>query len=266
MPASPAEPPIVALQHIAANRGQTRVFEDLSLTLHAGEHVAILGPNGAGKSTLLKLITREIYPLHREGSHISLFGQERWDIRDLRRHLGIVSQDLQNDYAPDATGLEIVLSGLYGSIGVHGHQSYSEADVTKARALMLDIGIEDLVHTPYGQMSTGQQRRCLLGRALIHDPDTLILDEPTNGLDLTATFHHLALMRTLMRAGTTLILVTHHIHEIPPEIRRVMLLADGRIVADGNKREVLTATRLEELFGTKVELLQANGWYQAVPA
>jgi len=260
-----AVPPIVELEHVAANRERTRVFEDLSLTLHAGEHVAILGPNGAGKSTLLKLITREIYPLYREQTRMRLFGQARWDIRDLRRHLGIVSQDLQNDYEPGVHGLEIVLSGLYGSIGIHAHQSYSEDDIAHARALMADIGIGALAHTPYAEMSTGQQRRCLLGRALIHDPDTLILDEPTNGLDLAATFQHLALMRRLMHAGKTLILVTHHIHEIPPEIGRVLLLARGRIVADGEKREVLTARHLEALFGTAVTLLEADGWYQAVP-
>jgi iron complex transport system ATP-binding protein len=257
---------MVELQHIAANREQTRVFEDLSLTLFSGEHVAILGPNGAGKSTLLKLLTREIYPLHRTHSRMRLFGQARWDIRDLRRHLGIVSQDLQNDYEPGVRGLEIVLSGLYGSIGIHAHQSFSDTDVAHARALMADIGIAGLAHTPYAQMSTGQQRRCLLGRALIHDPDTLILDEPTNGLDLTASFQYLALMRALMRAGKTLILVTHHIHEIPPEIERVILLADGRVVADGPKREVLSAGNLGRLFATAVTLLEADGWYQAVPA
>jgi iron complex transport system ATP-binding protein len=256
---------IIELSHIAANREQTCVFDDLSLRLHAGENVAILGPNGAGKSTLLKLLTREIYPLHRQHSRMALFGQDRWDVRDLRRHLGIVSQDLQNDYEPDAHGLEVILSGLYSSIGVHAHQSYSEDDVAHGRALMALIGIADLEHTPYARMSTGQQRRCLLGRALIHDPDTLVLDEPTSGLDLAATFQYLALMRTLMQSGKTLILVTHHIHEIPPEIGRVILLGQGRILADGPKHDTLTADNLRELFGTPVALLESAGWYQAVP-
>jgi iron complex transport system ATP-binding protein len=256
---------IVELRHVAANREQTRVFEDLSLSLHAREHVAILGPNGAGKSTLLKLLTREIYPLHREQTRMTLFGQDRWDIRDLRRHLGIVSQDLQNDYEPDTHGLEIILSGLYASIGIHAHQSYSEEDVARARDLMALLGIAGLAHTPYAQMSTGQQRRCLLGRAMIHDPGVLVLDEPTGGLDLTATFQYLALMRSLMQAGKTLVLVTHHIHEIPPEIERVILLRQGRILADGPKRDTLTAARLEALFETPVTLLESAGWYQAVP-
>jgi iron complex transport system ATP-binding protein len=261
----PAPAAIVELRHVAANREQTRVFEDLSLSLHVGEHVAILGPNGAGKSTLLKLMTRELYPLHREHSRMTLFGQERWDIRDLRRHLGIVSQDLQNDYEPDARGLEIILSGLYASIGIHAHQSYGEQDMARARELMALLGIAGLAHTPFEHMSTGQQRRCLLGRALIHDPGVLVLDEPTSGLDLTATFQYLALMRSLMQAGKTLVLVTHHIHEIPPEIGRVILLRQGRILADGPKRDTLTAARLEELFETPVSLLESGGWYQAVP-
>ncbi|HXH64836.1 MAG TPA: ATP-binding cassette domain-containing protein [Mariprofundaceae bacterium] len=256
---------IVELHHIAANREQTRVFEDLTLSLHAGENVAIIGPNGAGKSTLLKLMTREIYPLHREQSRMTLFGQDRWDILELRQHLGMVSQDLQDDYEPDAHGLEIILSGLYASIGIHAHQSYSEDDVARARELMDLIGIAALEHVPYARMSTGQQRRCLLGRALIHEPGVLVLDEPTSGLDLTATFQYLALMRSLMAAGKTLVLVTHHIHEIPPEIGRVILLRQGSILADGPKRDTLTAANLRELFGTPVALLESGGWYQAVP-
>jgi iron complex transport system ATP-binding protein len=256
---------IVELSHISANREQTRVFDDLSLSLHASENVAILGPNGAGKSTLLKLLTREIYPLHRQQSRMTLFGQDRWDIRELRRRLGIVSQDLQNDYEPDARGLEVILSGLYSSIGIHAHQSYGEDDVARARALMHLIGIAGLEHTLYARMSTGQQRRCLLGRALIHEPGVLILDEPTSGLDLTATFQYLALMRSLMQTGKTLILVTHHIHEIPPEIERVILLGQGRLLADGPKHDTLTAANLGELFGTPVDLLESGGWYQAVP-
>jgi iron complex transport system ATP-binding protein len=261
----PGSDVIVELSHIAANREQTRVFDDLSLRLHAGENVAILGPNGAGKSTLLKLLTREIYPLHREHSRMALFGQDRWDIRELRRHLGIVSQDLQNDYEPDAHGLEVILSGLYASIGIHAHQSYSEEEVGRARKLMDMIGIATLEHVPYARMSTGQQRRCLLGRALIHEPGVLVLDEPTSGLDLTATFQYLHLMRSLMQTGKTLVLVTHHIHEIPPEIGRVILLSQGRILADGPKRDTLTAANLHALYNTPVTLLESGGWYQAVP-
>jgi len=251
--------------HISACRDQSIVFDDLSLCLHAGEHVAILGPNGAGKSTLLKLLTREIYPLANARSHMRLFGRERWDILELRRHLGILSQDLQANYEHDVRGLEIILSGLYSSVGIHEHQSFSEDDLARARVLMEDLGITNLEHASYSHMSTGQQRRCLLGRTLIHDPDTLILDEPTSGLDLTSTFQYLNIIRSLMHAGKTLILVTHHIHEIPPEVDRVILLQHGHILADGAKSDTLTAENLEMLFNTSVKLLESGGWYQAVP-
>ena len=114
-------------------------------------------------------------------------------------------------------------------------------------------------------MSTGEQRRCLLGRALVHDPIALVLDEPTSGLDLTATFHYLDLVRAHMRKGKTLLLVTHHIHEIPPEVERVVLLKQGKILQDGEKRAVLTEANLSVLFDCPVSLAQANGWYQALP-
>jgi len=114
-------------------------------------------------------------------------------------------------------------------------------------------------------MSTGEQRRFLLGRALISDPDTLLLDEPTSGLDLKACFQYLEIVRGLMQAGKTVILVTHHIHEIPPEVWRVVLLKDGAVVADGAKENILTSVQLSQLFDTPIELVHANGFYQAMP-
>ncbi len=114
-------------------------------------------------------------------------------------------------------------------------------------------------------MSTGEQRRCLLGRVLVHEPTALVLDEPTSGLDLTATFHYLDLVRNYVRKGNTLLLVTHHIHEIPPEVERVVLLKQGKILQDGDKHAVLTETNLSQLFDCPVSLAQANGWYQALP-
>ena len=115
-------------------------------------------------------------------------------------------------------------------------------------------------------MSTGQQRRFLLGRALISDPDALLLDEPTTGLDLSATFHYLETLRMLMRSGKTVMLVTHHLHEIPPEIERVVLIKNGSIVSDGNKAEVLTSESLSGLFDYPLQVMTVNGYYQVLPA
>jgi iron complex transport system ATP-binding protein len=163
------------------------------------------------------------------------------------------------------TGLKVVLSGFYASIGIYGHQDFSYAQVAMADKMLEEMGVGSLKDRRFGEMSTGEQRRCLLGRALVHDPTALVLDEPTSGLDLTATFHYLDLVRAHIRKGKTLLLVTHHIHEIPPEVERVVLLKQGKILQDGDKRAVLTETNLARLFDCPVALAQANGWYQALP-
>jgi iron complex transport system ATP-binding protein len=158
-----------------------------------------------------------------------------------------------------------VLSGFYASIGTYEYQGFSYGQLARADEVLEDLGAANLKDRRFGQMSTGEQRRCLLGRALVHDPTALVLDEPTSGLDLTATFHYLDLVRRSMRKEKTVLLVTHHIHEIPPEIKRVVLLKKGKILEDGDKRAVLTDANLSLLFDCPIELAQANGWYQALP-
>lgn len=262
----PRVPAVIELHNITVQRGDTRVFDRLSLCVERGEHVAVLGPNGAGKTTLLRLLSRELYPQARDDSHVRLFGDERASVWELRARLGILSGDLQRGYDGAALGLHVVLSGFYSSIGVWHHQTYAAEQIVAARALLERFGIGHLATRNYGSLSTGEQRRLLLARALIHDPELLVLDEPTSGLDLQAGFQYLALVRDLMRAGKTVVLVTHHIHEIPPEIGRVILLRAGRVLADGRKPEVLTAVRLRETFDVDLELVERHGWYQALPA
>jgi iron complex transport system ATP-binding protein len=135
----------------------------------------------------------------------------------------------------------------------------------RAHHIMRTLGVAALQDRPFGAMSTGEQRRFLLGHALVHDPDALVLDEPTSGLDLKSCFQYLEIVRRLMRDGKTLILVTHHIHEIPPEVSRVVLLKDGQVVADGEKSKILTGDQLSMLFDTPIILVHANGFYQVMP-
>ncbi len=258
--------PLIEITDATVYRGNTRVFDDFNLTLSQNESTAILGPNGAGKTTLLKLLTRELYPLWREFPVVRILGQERGDIWSLRKQLGIISNDLHEQYTPTVCGEEVVLSGFFGSVGVWGHQQVDHEQRLRAREILGRLGIEDLARRAFGSLSTGQQRRLLMARALANDPPNLVLDEPTSGLDLSATFQYLQMMRQLIASGRTLILVTHHIHEIPPEISRVVLLNKGRVWADGPKQEVLTGENLSELYGVEVSLVDSAGWYQAVPA
>ena len=258
---------LIDIRNATVWRGKTRVFNKLDLTIEQHERVAILGPNGCGKTTLLKLLNRELYAVADAGSWVRIMGKDRANVWQLRQHIGIVSHDLQQRYTMTTTALEVVLSGFFSSIGVHGTLAsrITETHVKTARASLAELGIDALTDTSLGSMSTGQQRRCLLARALVHQPDTLILDEPTAGLDFKASFEYLERLRQLAREGRNVIVVTHHLNEIPPEVDRIVLLCDGRIVADGSKRGVLTSEILSDVYDTRVRVAEVDGYFLAYP-
>ena len=259
--------PLIQIENATIYRGDTCVFENFSLQIGQHEPAAILGPNGSGKTTLLKVINREIYPARKEGSSVRILGREPWNVWDLRSHIGIVSHDLQMRYRARTTGLDVVLSGYLSSVGIHGllGRKISPAQRTRATEIMAELGIESLANTDLRHMSTGQQRRCLLGRALVHDPHTLILDEPTAGLDLAASFDYLARIRQLASAGRTIVLVTQLLNEIPPHMQRVIMLREGKIVVDGNKSDVLTEDNLRRTYDIEVRLAHIDGYFIAYP-
>lgn len=263
-----SDAPLIDIRHATIWRGDTCVYQDFSLAIDQREHVAILGPNGCGKTTLLKLINRELYPVASEGSLVRILGRTHWNVWDLRSRIGIVSHDLQARYRETTTVQNVVVSGFLSSVGIHGllRSRVTETQRSTARRIMRELGIEGLANKPFGRISTGQQRRCLLARALVHDPDTLVLDEPTAGLDLAASFDYLARIRRLAAGGKTIVLVTHLLNEIPPEIERVILLRRGRIVADGPKERVLTVSNLEHTYETPVRLARVDDYYLAYPA
>jgi len=256
---------VIEIRDATVYRGDTRVFANFNLEIESGQSTALLGPNGAGKTTLLKLLACELYPVVEEGSYVRVLGRERWNVWDLRNHLGIISNDLQNEYLGYVTGEDVVLSGFYSSIGTYRYQTFTEEQRARGAGILHELGIHELRTKQYAAMSTGQQRRFLLARALVNEPENLILDEPTSGLDLKATFQYLETVRGLLRRGHTVILVTHHVHEIPPEIQHVVLLDEGRVVAEGEKSRVLSDQSLSALFDTPIRLVDANGYYQVLP-
>lgn len=262
-----SEPLLIDIRNATIWRGTTRVFDSLTLQIAQHERVAILGPNGSGKTTLLKTINRELYPVVGEDSWVRILGQDKWNVWELRKRIGIVSADIHSRYTETTTALEVVVSGFYSSIGVHGllASQVSKDQVDRARKTLSDLGIGSLQDTALKFMSTGQQRRCLLGRALVHNPDILILDEPTAGLDLTASFDYLHRIRTLAAQGRNVLLVTHHLNEIPPVVDRVVVLRQGRIVADGSKSSVLTSEILSAAYDTSIQVAELDGYYLAYP-
>ena len=258
--------PYLELEAIEAWLGPRRVFENLSLRLQPGEHTVVLGPNGSGKSSLVKLLSRELYPVVKPGSRLRIFGSETVNLWQLRGRIGLVSQDLQAGYVGRVPAADVVLSGFFGSVGIGRSQQPSADQRARVAELMARLGLADLAERPYAQLSDGQRRRLLLARALVHDPAVLVLDEPTNGLDLKAKHQLLEILRDLARSGTTLLLVTHQIEAILPEIQRAVLLRKGRVVGDGPVDDLLQDGPLSALFDTHLRVCHANGYRQVVPA
>jgi iron complex transport system ATP-binding protein len=253
----------LTLEHVNVARGDNVVLHDISLSIRKGEHLAILGPNGCGKSTLIKTITCECYPIPHPETRVSIFGRERWDLTELKKKLGVVSAELPGKPTLRATGFEALLSGFFSSSTLWPNLVVTEEMRVRARQVLDQVDAVALADKPVGEMSAGQQRRVMIGRALVGSADMLLLDEPSNALDLSAQRDLRDLLRTLAQQGTGIILITHHIADILPEIDRILMMHDGRIVADGSKRELLTASRLAGLFHTRVDLTERDGFYHA---
>ena len=278
------------------------VLDGLTLTIRTGEHTAIVGPNGAGKSVLVNLLAHQeravardtgaapgssarhpragvqatpappalwtAPPAHDIPGQVRVFGLDNWNVFELRAQLGIVSADLHHLFVVGnnegrITAEAAVLSGFFASQGILRYSVVTDEMHRRTSEALTRMGVSHLARRRLNEMSSGEARRVLLARALVSSPRALLLDEPTTGLDLVARHDFMERVRHIARDGTTLILVTHHIEEIIPEIEHVILLRSGRIAADGPKRSVLTADRLSELFDAPITLEENEGYYYA---
>jgi iron complex transport system ATP-binding protein len=244
-------------------RGDNVVLHDINLTVNTGEHIAILGPNGCGKSTLIKTITCECYPIVQPETKVSIFGRERWDLTELKKRLGVVSAELPGGPTLETTGRDAVITGFFSSSTLWPNLTVTSEMRERAEEILQLIDAMEFADKAVGQMSAGQQRRIMIGRALVGSAGMLLLDEPSNALDLAAQAELRDLLRKLAREGTGILLITHHIADIPPEIERILMMQDGRIIADGPKHELLTAERLSALFKAEVRLSERNGFFHA---
>jgi len=254
-------PALIEFEHITVMRGKTVALDDVSLKIGVGEHVAILGPNGCGKSTLIKAITRECYPVYQEQSSVRIFGQDQWNVAELRTQLGIVSSDLMATCTRQVTGRDIVLSGFFSSVGIWPHQEVTPDMIERADQAIALMEVSHLSERDTDEMSSGEARRILMARALVHQPRALLLDEPSTALDLFAQHELREILRKLAQSGIGIIMVTHHLSDLIPEMDRVVLIDRGRVIADGPKSEVLVASKLSALFRQPLELSERNGYF-----
>ncbi|HPX73396.1 MAG TPA: ATP-binding cassette domain-containing protein [Methanoregulaceae archaeon] len=256
--------PLLEFRNVTIIIREKIILDNISSTINEGEHIAILGPNGAGKSTFIRTINREYYPAVLDGytSVFRMHGREIWNVWDLRAHLGIVSNDLLFSFNREITGREVILSGFFSSVGLFNHHVTAAMQDTADHILDF-LEIDHLQQRPMTSLSSGEARRFLIGRALVHDPKTLILDEPTNSLDLHSLHTFRSLLRKIAQSGTGIILVTHNLHDIIPEIRRVILMKEGRFWKDGQKTDLLTDETLTELFRVPLHVLKEGGYFYA---
>ncbi len=260
--------PILELVNATLIRGRTRVLDGVTFTIHRGEHTAILGPNGAGKTSLIRMLTLDDRPRASDNGTpaLRLFGREHWDVGELRTHLGVVTGDLDASFGLSTSGgrvsgLDTAVSGFFGSHGVFSHHDVTGTIRDLALEALARVEAPHLAVKPLNEMSTGERRRVLIARALVTRPDALVLDEPTTGLDLVARHRFMETVRRLMREGTTLILITHHVDEIVPETRRVVLLRDGQVAYEGRPEDALTAAHLSQTFGAPLTVERAGDYY-----
>jgi len=261
--------PLLELNDATVVKNGVRVLDGLSMTIAEGEHTAILGPNGAGKTALIHLLTHDHYPLAREGAApVRVLGRDRWNVSELRSSLGIITADLHHQFveghsAGRIRGLDAVVSGLFATRGFLHGLAVTGAMREQARASLARVEATHLADRRLDEMSTGEARRVVIARALVSEPRALVLDEPTTGLDMVARGRFLTLTRRIAQQGTTIVLITHHVEEIVPEIDRVVLLHRGKIAADGPKAAMLTPERLSALFEAPVTLDRVDGYYYA---
>jgi iron complex transport system ATP-binding protein len=264
--------PVLQLTNASVRKDDAVILHNLNLTIEEGQHTVILGPNGAGKSILVKLLTHEERPLpHDNGTApVRVFGDSSWNVWELRSQLGIISADLHQRFVAGnsegrITGEMAVLSGFVASQGILRYSTISEDMRRRAAASLERMGVKHLAKRRLNEMSSGEARRVLIARALVTEPRALVLDEPTSNLDVVARHSFLERIRAVARGGTTVVLITHHVEEVIPEVERVVFIKNGRIAGAGHKGEMMTGPRLGELFEGSVVVDQIDGYYHVRP-
>lgn len=256
-------PFLLEMKNVTVVRSGKKILDSVSISIEPGEHVAIIGPNGSGKSSLIKTLTKEYYPLAgAEGLKLEIMGKETWHVFELRKLLGIVSGELQQTYCRQIRVFDVILSGFFSSIGIYYNHKVTPEMEARAEEILEFLEISHLADRFMCDLSTGEARRVLIGRALVHDPQALILDEPANSLDIKAMYSFRESVRKIAQSGKSVILVTHNLQDVVPEINRVILIKEGKVFMDGRKEEVLTDKNLSELFSLPVQVIERNGYYQ----
>lgn len=252
---------IIDFESIYAGYDISPVLNNINLKINSNQHWVILGANGSGKSTLIKLMSNDLYPNTKRPFKKEIFGKEIWDIFELKKNLGIITNDLHIYFKTNGKSLsthDVIVSGFFSS--AKKHQNITKQQLQKVAEVLEFLEISKIKEKKVHQMSTGELRRCIIGRALIHNPKAFILDEPTVGLDIKAQKNFIKIIQKLSKKAS-IILVTHHVEEIFPEITHAALVHNQTIFKQGKKENILNSANLSEIFGIKIKLQKENDRY-----
>ena len=257
--------PVVRLEGVAVVRDGVPLLDDISWTVGPGERWALLGPNGSGKTTLLRVVGAGLWPTR---GTVQILGETlgRVDMRELRKRITVVSASVGRTLRPAQPALDVVLTGRHAALETWWHE-YTDADRTRARDLLAEAGFGSTAFggRAFGLLSEGERQQVLLARALMGDPELILMDEPAAGLDLGAREGLLARLAALAAdpAVPPLVLVTHHLEEIPPGVTHAALLRSGRLLAAGPVGAVLTDAAVSDAFGVGVVVERRGGRWVA---
>ena len=254
---------VLAITQAVVRRGDRRLLDGVDMRVHGHERWVILGPNGAGKTTLMQIASTRLIPT---SGGVAVLGEEvgGFDLAELRPLIGWSSAAMANDIPPGESARDVVLTGAW-SVSGRWRERYEQPDEARADALLADWGIQALARRTFGTLSEGERKRTLIARALMSNPELLLLDEPGAGLDLGGREDLVARLSTLARdpAAPAQVLVTHHVEEIPPGFTHALLLRAGRVVAAGPIDEVVTAGLLSATFDQPIALTRIGERFSA---
>ena len=254
---------VLRMEGVGVRRGKTHLLRDVDWTVELDERWVVLGPNGAGKTTLLQLAAAQLHPTT---GRAEVLGERLGgvDVFELRPRIGLTSAALAQRMPGTETVLDLVVSAGYAVVG-RWREEYELTDTGRARHLLYQLGVQQLAERRFDTLSEGERKRVQIARALMTDPELLLLDEPAAGLDLAGREQLVSRLAALAADpdAPTMVLVTHHVEEIPPGVTHGLLLRDGRVVAAGLLTDVLTPDLLSVTFGMPLALDRRDGRWAA---
>ena len=254
---------LFSLSNVSVVRDGRTILGPLDLSVDIGESIAVIGRNGSGKTTLSKLLRKEISPYYDELAHSSLtvLGKGDWDIFDLRREIVSVSTDDERFFSDGKIVAEVIMSGMFGSDGIYPTYDITKEMVDRMEEVAEITGLNGRLRETFGTLSQGERRSVMIARALMPCPKAMILDEPTNSLDPVASALFISMIEGLIESGTSVVMITHKLEDIPRGIGRVIGMKDGIKAADGRKEDILVSETLSEIYVCPSEVISDGGLY-----